>query len=883
MTDIIITKAMLDCIPPDLPREPWVKIVMAVKSELGDSGFDLVDKWSQSAENYEARAVRDTYRSVKVNGGISIGTLIHYAKQYGYDGSLPSQPSMEELAERKRQAEQNELEKIELREQAAQKAAKVWQMAKLVGHDHPYLIKKQVTSTQTLREIALDDLKLIIGYHPQVKGEKLIGSILVVPFMVDGKISTVELIDEEGRKHALANGQKHGAFWASRRLGKEESQILIAEGMATAATAAEATGHLVIAVGDCHNLKKVAPIFQEQYPDATLTILADLGNGEECAEQAAILVNANLARPDFGPDRPDNATDFNDLAVLKGHAVVKEIINAASGQKKIVTESSLLALAEKLTPASSPDEINKILSEAQSLSAISVQRVQEGVKAATKLPLKILQAAQKQSNPVDDDAIDHLAIARATLLNIGLINILCNGPHIWLWEKVQGLWRIVDDRKIKQSIHASCEKLISGAVTGALVSGVLDVLKTEIFADAHQWNVNQESINVSNGELIHTPEGWQHSPHVRENYRTTQLPIKYDPNAKAPGFLQFLEDIFSGDVDALDKAQVILELIGYTMVSHALYEKFGLFIGNGANGKSVLLTVIRALIGPDNCSGVQPSQFSNQFQRAHLHHKLANIVSELKEGATLDDDALKAIVSGEVSTVAQKGKNPFDMEPYCTCLFGTNHMPHTNDFSDALFRRAIIVTFNRQFTGVNADPSLKKKLVTPEELSGILNLALHAYGAVLARGTFTEPNSSIQAKQEWRFETDQAAQFVADRVVWEPGISELSSDVFNAYTLWVAGNGIKKPLNKKNLTQRLEKLGAKPGKGTGGVRRIFGLRLLPPGNGVSGAWADVTHNNFNGSEAIGSPSERDKNQKIMPLAPLMSIDPHEEGDNAEYF
>ncbi|MBV5328724.1 MAG: hypothetical protein JZU65_14025, partial [Chlorobium sp.] len=115
-----------------------------------------------------------------------------------------------------------------------------------------------------------------------------------------------------------------------------------------------------------------------------------------------------------------------------------------------------------------------------------------------------------------------------------------------------------------------------------------------------------------------------------------------------------------------------------------------------------------------------------EFHRAHLHLKLANIVSELSTNG-LVDDTLKAITSGEPCLVSQKFKDPFVMKPYSTCWFATNHMPSTSDFSHGMFRRAIVITFNRQFKeGIDLDPALKNKITAPGELSGILNLALEA-------------------------------------------------------------------------------------------------------------------------------------------------------------
>ena len=60
--------------------------------------------------------------------------------------------------------------------------------------------------------------------------------------------------------------------------------------------------------------------------------------------------------------------------------------------------------------------------------------------------------------------------------------------------------------------------------------------------------------------------------------------------------------------------------------------------------------------------------------------KLANLVTEIAEGAVMADAELKAITSGELTTAEHKNKDPFDFQPFSTCWFGTNHMPHTRDF-----------------------------------------------------------------------------------------------------------------------------------------------------------------------------------------------------------
>ena len=117
-------------------------------------------------------------------------------------------------------------------------------------------------------------------------------------------------------------------------------------------------------------------------------------------------------------------------------------------------------------------------------------------------------------------------------------------------------------------------------------------------------------------------------------------------------------------------------------------------------------------------------------------------------------------MSGELTTAEHKHKPPFDFYPYATCWFGTNHMPHTRDFSNALFRRAIIIPFNKTFQEDEQDKHLKDRL--KGELPGILNYALDGIAGVFERGAFRKPTSCENAKAEWRIESDQVAQFSQD-------------------------------------------------------------------------------------------------------------------------
>lgn len=429
-------------------------------------------------------------------------------------------------------------------------------------------------------------------------------------------------------------------------------------------------------------------------------------------------------------------------------------------------------------------------------------------------------ASENQDTGAPQTQSSQFLAMQHVLEEVGRENIVYSMGSFWRWCG-SGVWKRVEDIAIKQ-IAQSCEAG-NRELTGYFISNVRSLVQNEVYIPENRFDHDLRAINCRNGEIHWSETGWQLRPHALENYRTTQIPVEYDPAAKAPRFIQFLDEIFRDDPDKPQKKLIVCEAIGYTLLSTCEYEKFLMLIGPGANGKSALMDVVTALVGVQNTTAVQPSQFENKFQRAHLHGKLANMVTEIAEGAEIADAQLKAIVSGELTTAEHKLKPPFEFSPICTCWFGTNHMPHTRDFSDALFRRAIIITFNRIFKEEEQDKKLKEKLRA--ELPGILNLALKGIAGVFRRGQFTVSESSEEAKREWRTEADQVAQFIEEECIKVPRHEESSANMYQRYQQWAEDAGIRKTLNRKNFTERLCRLGGEKMRSTNGKRNILGFRL----------------------------------------------------------
>ncbi|SAK51488.1 inner membrane protein [Caballeronia pedi] len=326
----------LSFIPPDVDRDTWFRVAAAIKHEEGDGGFETFDTWSQGSPNYAAADTRDTWRSINPNGGITIGTLFAIAKKYGFNPRSKSGTVIDPTEVERRRAERDarvaheSRQRAVARKHAATLALAVIEKASPARDDHPYLKRKGLAAATTLRELDIKGLEKLIGYRPQSSGVQLEGRILIAPVMIDGAITTVEMIDESGRKSALANGEKAGGCWFACSPSNECERLLIAEGVATALSAYLCTGHPTVAALSAGNLTKAAQAMQTAHPNVEITVLGDLGNGQQKAIEAARAVAGAVALPEFGDERGEEDTDFNDMHVRFGAAAVAAQIAAAT-------------------------------------------------------------------------------------------------------------------------------------------------------------------------------------------------------------------------------------------------------------------------------------------------------------------------------------------------------------------------------------------------------------------------------------------------------------------------------------------------------------------------------------------------------------------------
>ncbi|MDD5332112.1 MAG: DUF927 domain-containing protein [Rhodoferax sp.] len=352
-----LIRSALQYVPANLPRDEWARVGMAIKSEYpDDTGRELFSEWSATAASFDAKATQSTWRSIKAGGGVSIGTLLHLAKENGF--TLPkadqaaSKPDPETVARLARErAERQQAEQARQQAAYAHAASEVqtlWAQASETGIS-PYLARKGVQAHGV--RFAAD------------------GWLLVPLRDAAGTLWNVQRIAPEKNHNGKdkfygppgikeGEGGRKSGLW--HLLGDAATDpagpvvVLVAEGYATAASLHEATHRPVAVAFDAGNLAHVAKALRTQYPAALLVLCGDddlqtsARTGHNPGrDKATTVARAVRGLAVFPENLPEGGSDFNDLHQAAGLEAVRNIVETAIDAHQAAQTAAHAAQADK--------------------------------------------------------------------------------------------------------------------------------------------------------------------------------------------------------------------------------------------------------------------------------------------------------------------------------------------------------------------------------------------------------------------------------------------------------------------------------------------------------------------------------------------------------
>jgi phage/plasmid-associated DNA primase len=224
------------------------------------------------------------------------------------------------------------------------------------------------------------------------------------------------------------------------------------------------------------------------------------------------------------------------------------------------------------------------------------------------------------------------------------------------------------------------------------------------------------------------------------------------------------------------------------------------FVGSGANGKSMLLSVLYRLFG-ENLVSVSPKDIEDGRDAPNLNGHLANVVKEASEAYIEDSERYKALGTHEDFFVHRfHSQNMVKVCGNVHCIFNANTIPTFADKSQGTSRRTLVVQFNRTFT---IDETFEARTFTPEFLGAFLTRLLDMAREISANNYCYEWSTvSQQTKEDYDDEANSVMAFIKDIKSNHPDIIGWTNYAFlrQYYENWCSQNGYT-ALGIKNLKQ----------------------------------------------------------------------------------
>lgn len=306
---------------------------------------------------------------------------------------------------------------------------------------------------------------------------------------------------------------------------------------------------------------------------------------------------------------------------------------------------------------------------------------------------------------------------------------------------------------------------------------------TNVVTEEFFENTTEGYINFNNGVLrLH---GRVLLPHSKDFGFQYCLPYDYNPSSEAPNFIKMMDSITVGDRQL---QYVLLEFMAYAIsnIPPSWGEKALVLDGNGSNGKSTFLDVLRNLVGESCYSSVPLQELKGATGRQVTVGKLFNLCEETEIHALRESSMFRALVTGATITFKKLYHQETTLKFKAKLILACNKIPPTNDDSDGTYRRMLIVPFRNKYSKDkgNLDKDIRAKVYM--EMSGVYNLVLDAYDRLIQQGGFTEAKASHLALLEYKKEVDVVAQFMESEIeVTEGSIDFIScAGLFEMYKSW---------------------------------------------------------------------------------------------------
>jgi len=334
----------------------------------------------------------------------------------------------------------------------------------------------------------------------------------------------------------------------------------------------------------------------------------------------------------------------------------------------------------------------------------------------------------------------------------------------------EGIYVPEGEFEIKEQLRKIMGDNYSEWIAGQVLAKIK--MDTGISADKFFKDSDLYEVPVENGILnIQTLELSEFNP---EKVFFSKLPVKYDEGAVCEKIDKFLTDVLSSPSDK----DVFYELAGFGLVKDYFLEKSFMFVGNGRNGKSKSIELLKRLVGVGNCASVPLSAITSDSPFVErLWKRFFNLAGDISSKDLKETGMFKQLTGRDPISANRKYKNVVEFCNYAKMVFACNELPRVYDYSDGFWERWVLMEFPYKFVDKGIYDSMKEsereflkiknpdiidEITTPEEMSGFLNLALLGLFRLFNDKKFSYTIGTIEVKNKWIRMADSYMAFCMD-------------------------------------------------------------------------------------------------------------------------
>lgn len=312
---------------------------------------------------------------------------------------------------------------------------------------------------------------------------------------------------------------------------------------------------------------------------------------------------------------------------------------------------------------------------------------------------------------------------------------------------------------------------------------------------------DQTTLVFQNGILVITPDSKEFKPHDKDFFTLNCLPYDYDPSAKCPEMMKYLDGLF----DDKTLIKLVGQFGGYTLSADAKFQKFLLLVGKSRGGKGTFTNIIRKVIGDNNIASPTINKLIKDSTLNSLSQKKLAIIPEansidIKIQKQVTDN-LKSMTGNDPLSFDQKyAVNELTCYKWPKFILSANEVPDFADGSGALANRCIPIPITKSFAG-REDTELPGRL--EKECAGILNWFVECLQELYANGKFVQSPASESVLKDLKEDMFILFDFVNQHLILDENAFETKKSVYDAYLQYASLNGVKNPLSKVKVGKSL--------------------------------------------------------------------------------